>query len=128
MNHSQKLPIFFRKCFLGTIASFNWDTSQTSNTKTALFTQFHLSDQYYNICIRRTQGYCSLCLSPQILHSGTPGTSPVTEGASFGVSAGSVPIGDVTSNSGPGCTGVTTFNAINTMAAGLGMLSTRLKC
>ena len=49
---------------LGTIASFNWDTSQT--TSASVLEQYHLSDQQYNICIRRSRGYCSICYSPQI--------------------------------------------------------------
>ena len=32
----------------GNIASFNWDTSST----TVSSSQYHLSDQYYDICIR----------------------------------------------------------------------------
>ena len=32
----------------GDIASFNWDTSSTSVSSS----QYHLSDQYYDICIR----------------------------------------------------------------------------
>ena len=51
--------------FLGTIASFNWDTTSTSNLKTDLWNQFHLANQDYDICIRRTRGYCSIYYSPQ---------------------------------------------------------------
>merc|ERR1711913_66014 len=55
----------------GTIASFNWDTSSTSVSSS----QYHLTSQYYDICIRRTRSYCSICYSPQIL-STTTGTAP----------------------------------------------------
>merc|ERR1719422_2088736 len=49
----------------GTFATFNWDTTQTAATSVP--NQFHLSDQYYDICFRRTRGYCSICFSPQIV-------------------------------------------------------------
>ena len=106
--------------FLGTIASFNWDTSKTSNLKTELYTQFHLADQYYNICIRRTRGYCSVCYSPEIIHSGT---AAATEGSSFGVSAASVPAPTFTVATGSICTGVTTANPTDTAATGFGTFS-----
>ena len=60
----------------GTIASFNWDTSSTSVSST----QYHLSDQIYDICIRRASGKCSICFSPSI-HSPSTGTA-----SSYGVS------------------------------------------
>ena len=60
----------------GTIASFNWDTSAT----TVATTQYHLSSQQYDICIRRARSYCSVCYSPQII-STTTGTA-----SSYGVS------------------------------------------
>ena len=50
--------------FIGTIANFNWDTSQT--TAASVLDQVHLSDQNYDICIRRFRGYCSICYSPRI--------------------------------------------------------------
>ena len=49
----------------GITATFNWDTTQTATT--SVLTQFHLSDQYYDICFRRSRGYCSICFSPQIV-------------------------------------------------------------
>ena len=79
----------------GTIASFNWDTSSSSVSTT----QYHLSSQYYDICIRRTRNYCSVCYSPQI-------TTPT---GSYGLSAGSIP-GAQTNALGSLCTGVTTLN------------------
>jgi len=62
----------------GTIASFNWDTSSS----TASQTQYHLSSQYYDICIRRARSYCSICYSPQIYSA--------TAVSSYGLGAGSV--------------------------------------
>ena len=106
--------------FLGTIASFNYDTSKTSNLKTELYTQYHLADQYYDICIRRARGYCAVCYSPEVIHSAT---AAVTEGSSFGVSAASAPAPTFTSNKGATCTGVTTFNADDTIATGFGTVS-----
>merc|ERR1711874_738847 len=46
----------------GTIASFNWDASSTSVSSS----QYHLTSQYYDICIRRARSYCSICYSPSI--------------------------------------------------------------
>ena len=101
------LGVFIQKTIsfihLGTIASFNWDTSSTSNLKTALILNVHLADQHYNICIRRSEGYCSLCFSPEIANAAA------NSGSSFGVSTGS---------SDPAlkgavdeiCTGITTIN------------------
>ena len=81
----------------GTIATFNWDTSAT----TVSASQYHLSDQYYDICIRRTRSYCSVCFSPYI-------TSTITGiASSYGVGAsglGPAQTGAV----GVTCTGITT--------------------
>merc|ERR1712141_140622 len=77
----------------GTIASFNWDTSSS----TVSSSQYHLTSQYYDICIRRARNYCSVCYSPQIV-AAAPALS------SFGVSAGSV--GPAQTNAiGSSCTG-----------------------
>ena len=62
----------------GNIASFNWDTSSTSVSSS----QYHLSDQNYDICIRRASGKCSICFSPYVI-STTTGTA-----SSYGLSAG----------------------------------------
>ena len=71
--------------------------------------QYHLSDQYYDICIRRESGKCSICFSPNIVSS-TTGTA-----SSYGLGAGSS--GPAQTNAiGVACTGVTTQPA----AAGLG--------
>merc|ERR1719510_2516971 len=93
----------------GTIASFNWDTSSCSVSSS----QYHLSSQYYDICIRRARSYCSVCYSPQI-SSTTTGTA-----ASFGVSAGSV-AATQTSAVGSTCTGVTTLSTTIGSNVGLG--------
>merc|ERR1719415_145682 len=77
----------------GTIASFNFDTTASGSVAT---TQYHLSNQYYDICIRRARGYCSLCFSPEITSTTT------TNVASYGIGAGSVP-GTHTSASGSYC-------------------------
>jgi len=58
------------------IASFNFPTG-SAVTATAT----HLSNQYYNICIRRASGYCYICYSPTII-----GTSAAITQQSFGVS------------------------------------------
>ena len=94
---------------LGTIASFNWDTSSSSVSST----QYHLSSQYDDICIRRARSYCSVCFSPQIVGTGA-------DASSFGVSAGTV--GAAQTNAiGSSCTGVTTLAAsVGPTMAGLG--------
>ena len=69
--------------FAGRIASFNWDTSTTTGLTAATApNNVHLSNQHYNICIRRARGYCEICFSPTI-HSTTAGIA-----SSYGVSAG----------------------------------------
>merc|ERR1719361_251968 len=102
----------------GRFATFNWDTSSTSNLKTSLYPNVHLTDQYYNICIRRTRGYCSVCYSPEII--ATQPTALATEGSSFGVSAASDAAPTFTVNNGAGCTGITTSNIDDTAAVGKG--------
>ena len=57
--------LYLSNVVIGTIANFGWDTSQTSQA--SVLEQYHLSDQYYTICIRRSRGYCSICYSPRIL-------------------------------------------------------------
>jgi len=63
----------------GSIASFGWDTSAS----TVATSQTHLVNQYYDICIRRTRSYCSICYTPYVISS-TTGTS-----SSYGLGAGS---------------------------------------
>lgn len=86
---------------MGTIASFNFDTSSTTVSTTAA----HLSHQYYDICIRRESGKCSICYDVHI--KGTSITAP----ASFGISAGTL---DANQKSAIGaqCTGVTKIDAV----------------
>ena len=94
---------------LGTIASFNFDTSSSS----VATTQYHLTDQYYDICIRRARGYCSVCYDPAITSTTT------TAATSFGLSGSG--LGPAMSNSyGPTCSGVTTINPAAASAIGQG--------
>eukprot|EP00095_Tigriopus_kingsejongensis_P007971 maker-scaffold135_size322082-snap-gene-2.13 protein:Tk07971 transcript:maker-scaffold135_size322082-snap-gene-2.13-mRNA-1 annotation:"hypothetical protein KGM_18655" len=44
----------------GTVSSFNFPTTATAIPATAT----HLSEQNYNLCIRREAGYCSICYVP----------------------------------------------------------------
>merc|ERR1711971_462689 len=46
----------------------------------------HLSNQHYDICIRRASGYCYICYSPTIIAAGTPVIAQI----SFGVSIGGI--------------------------------------
>ena len=93
----------------GTIASFNWDTSATA----VAATQYHLSSQKYDICIRRARGSCSVCYSPQI--------SSTTAASSFGVSAAGEAGTPALQNAiGNVCTGVTTLNPAVASNKGLG--------
>jgi len=93
----------------GTVASFNWDTSSSTVSQA----QFHLSSQYYDICIRRARSYCSICYSPQVTGSATP----TLAAASYGLSASSDATGAAAIAAvGATCTGVTTL--ISTALAG----------
>ena len=80
----------------GSIASFGWDTSAS----TVATSQTHLVNQYYDICIRRTRSYCSICYTPYVISS-TTGTS-----SSYGLGAGSN-AGTQKSAIGSLCNGVT---------------------
>jgi hypothetical protein len=92
----------------GTIANFNWDTTATTLTTTS---QYHLSSQYYDICFRRTRGYCSICFSPQIIGTST------SAGSSYGLGASAV-VTTLTSAVGTYCTGYTLSTP--TVANGVG--------
>merc|ERR1711935_154992 len=81
----------------GTIATFNWDTSTT----TVSSGQTHLSTQNYDICIRRTRSYCSVCFSPYVSGT-TTGTA-----SSYGVGGSSVAAAQ-TGALATFCTGITT--------------------
>jgi len=85
----------------GTFASFNWDTSSST---VAVASQFHLSSQFYDICIRRARSSCSICYSPQVI-SAITGTA-----SSYGLSASSLGPA-ATAAAGSVCTGVTTIVA-----------------
>jgi hypothetical protein len=89
----------------GTIASFNWDTTATSVASS----QVHLSNQYYDICIRRARSYCSICYDPYI--------SSTTTASSFGLGANAVAT-TLTATVGSYVTGVTTINP--SVPAGVG--------
>merc|ERR1712141_404216 len=91
----------------GTIASFNWDTSTSSEASSPP----HLSSQYYDICIRRARSYCSVCYSPYI-HS-------TTAASSFGLSA-TGPGPALASSQGSLCTGITTLNPAVASNSGFG--------
>jgi len=91
----------------GTIASFNWDTTAT----TIAASQTHLSDQYYDICLRRARGYCSICYSPYI--------TSTTIASSYGIGTSSADPAQK-ANIGSQCTGVTTFSSTETSQVGLG--------
>jgi len=86
----------------GTIASYNFDTTASGSVAT---TQYHLSNQYYDICIRRARGYCSLCFSPEIT------STTATNAASYGIGASSLGTAQ-TAASGSHCSGITTAAAI----------------
>merc|ERR1712241_522990 len=66
----------------GNIASFGWPPTITVVTTSVT----HLSNQYYDICIRRASTYCYICYNAQI--QGTTVISEATQ-TSFGVSLSS---------------------------------------
>ena len=118
----------------GTIANFNYDTTASGSVAAAAALaastsqQYHLSNQHYDICIRRRQGYCSMCFSPYLAYAPDP-TNPalvVTESSSFGLGSSSDTAAH-TAATGDVCTGVTTANlatpnpiAATVIAAGFG--------
>ena len=70
-----------------------------------------MSNQYYDICIRRARGYCSVCYSPHI--------TSIAIQSSYGVGGSSVDPAQ-TATVGSQCTGVTTLNAIEGSQVALG--------
>merc|ERR1711971_133133 len=50
----------------------------------------HLSNQHYDICIRRASGSCYICYSPTIIVSGIAIGTPIAAQISFGVSVGGI--------------------------------------
>ena len=71
-------------------------------TTTLDASETHLSNQYYDICIRRTRSYCSVCYSPYITSTSTQSSYGV--GGSSKEPAQTAAVGSV-------CTGVTTFSS-----------------
>ena len=112
---------FISFIFLGTFASFNWDTTSTAVlTTTTAMDNAHLSNQNYNVCFRRVRGYCSICYSPHV-HSAN-----ANEGSSFGVSASdptSAPVAESATETL--CTGRTSTGPAPTNAANLGTMEER---
>ena len=86
----------------GTIASFGWDTSAS----TVATSQTHLVNQYYDICIRRTRSYCSICYTPAIISSTTGTSSSYGLGASSNAPTQKSAIGAI-------CTGITIVGSAN---------------
>jgi len=64
----------------GTIQNFGWPSTATTVTSAVT----HLSNQRYDICIRRGSGYCYICYSPTI-----SGTAVIAQ-ISFGLSVGTI--------------------------------------
>ena len=80
---------------------------------------YHLSDQYYDICIRRARGHCSICYSPVVSNT----AANAIEGSSFGLGASDFVPNNVmaaTSTSGDDCTGQTINAAAAADSFGLG--------
>merc|ERR1712241_605988 len=100
----------------GKIASFNWDTSTTTPlTTTTALANAHLSNQDYDICIRRARGYCSVCFSPVVT------TTTAGSATSWGLAAGAITDDDAGKSAmGSLCYGITSINAISDNAANTG--------
>ena len=78
----------------------------------------HLSNQNYDICIRRIRGYCSVCFSPHIMSTAND------QGASFGMSANNNPSAPTAQSAmGTLCNGKTSMNPDPTNAAHLGIIN-----
>merc|ERR1712172_410542 len=50
----------------------------------------HLSNQHYDICIRRASSFCYICYSPTIIVTGIAIGTPIAAQISFGVSIGGI--------------------------------------
>merc|ERR1712115_177719 len=81
--------------------SINIDIDTGTTTTTVASSQHHLSSQYYDICIRRTRSYCSVCFSPYVVSSITGIASSYGVGGS---SLGPAQTGALATY----CTGITT--------------------
>merc|ERR1719273_834590 len=64
----------------------NFGFSPTATTVTSTVT--HLSNQKYDICIRRASGYCYICYSPSIVNE--PNVATASKQTSFGLSLGGI--------------------------------------
>merc|ERR1711971_500630 len=68
------------------IASFGFPPTITAVTAGVT----HLSNQHYDICIRRASGSCYICYSPTIIVAGIAIGTPIAAQISFGVSVGGI--------------------------------------
>merc|ERR1711971_1387592 len=68
------------------IASFGFPPTITAVTAGVT----HLSNQHYDICIRRASGSCYICYSPTIIVAGIAIGTPIAAQISFGVSIGGI--------------------------------------
>merc|ERR1711971_679632 len=68
-----------------TIQNFGFPTTGAVDSKVT-----HLSNQHYDICIRRASGSCYICYSPTIIVSGIAIGTAVIAQISFGVSIGGI--------------------------------------
>jgi hypothetical protein len=66
----------------GNIASFGFPTTATT-VGTAVT---HLSNQDYDVCIRRASGYCYICYTPKIVGATASAAEVGTDQTSFGLS------------------------------------------
>merc|ERR1719362_677338 len=66
----------------------NFGFPPTITTVTSAVT--HLSNQHYDICIRRASGYCYICYSPTIIVTGIAIGTPIIAQISFGLSIGGI--------------------------------------
>merc|ERR1712172_395893 len=69
-----------------TIQNFGFPPTITAVTSAVT----HLSNQHYDICIRRASGYCYICYSPTIIVSGIAIGTPIIAQISFGLSIGGI--------------------------------------
>jgi len=69
-----------------TIQNFGFPPTITAVTSKVT----HLSNQHYDICIRRASGSCYICYSPTIIVAGIAIGTPVIAQISFGVSIGGI--------------------------------------
>jgi len=68
----------------GTVQNFGYPTTTTTVTSSTT----HLSNQKYDICIRRASGYCYICYSPSIVNE--PNVAIASKQTSFGLSLGGI--------------------------------------